>query len=61
MDKVHKFFKKHFSDQDVSDVFEKDSDYDTGRSVILTFFLENKYEIYRLSKNNILKGIKTQI
>ncbi|KAE9555965.1 hypothetical protein FO519_000821 [Halicephalobus sp. NKZ332] len=29
---VHKFFKKMFPDQEVDDVFGKDSDYDTGRA-----------------------------
>jgi len=28
---VHKFFKKTFSDQEIDDIFGKDSDYDTGR------------------------------
>lgn len=30
---VHKFFSKKFPDQDINDVFQADSDYDTGRTV----------------------------
>uniref|UniRef100_A0A915CUW8 UDP-glucose:glycoprotein glucosyltransferase n=1 Tax=Ditylenchus dipsaci TaxID=166011 RepID=A0A915CUW8_9BILA len=38
---VHKFFKKHFPDQDIDDVFQADSDYDTGRTAGQAFLKQS--------------------
>lgn len=35
VENVYKFFKKRFPDQFIDDVFEADSDYDTGRTVVI--------------------------
>lgn len=37
-DAIHAYFKNHYTDQEVEDVFGPNSDYDTGRKDGMAFF-----------------------